>query len=206
MSKSVGEKVDLADRIAQDIQAGVFSAGSWLKQIDLQERYDATRLEVRRALDQLASTRVISHVPNRGYHVFERDVTRDEQVRDIRKLLEVAAVEDLMPHITKAKLTELRTLAERFQGLLVSGTVLDLYEVNMAFHTAMYDMCRNRELVALIYELRKRGPAAPAREWVTHQRIVQSAKEHFDIVDAMESRDLKRVQKAVRAHVGQDIS
>ncbi|CAM4248602.1 GntR family transcriptional regulator [Bordetella tumbae] len=206
MSKSVGEKVDLADRIAQDIQAGVFSAGSWLKQIDLQERYDATRLEVRRALDQLASTRVISHVPNRGYHVFERDVTRDEQVRDIRKLLEVAAVEDLMPHITKAKLTELRALAERFQGLLVSGTVLDLYEVNMAFHTAMYDMCRNRELVALIYELRKRGPAAPAREWVTHQRIVQSAKEHFDIVDAMESRDLKRVQKAVRTHVGQDIS
>jgi len=206
MAKSVGEKVDLADRIAQDIQAGVFSAGSWLKQIDLQERYDATRLEVRRALDQLASTRVISHVPNRGYHVFERDVTRDEQVREIRKLLEVAAVEDLMPHITKAKLAELRSLADRFQRLLVSGTVLELYEVNMAFHTAMYDLCRNRELVALIYELRKRGPAAPAREWVTHQRIVQSAKEHFDIVDAMASGNLKRVQKAVRAHVGQDIS
>lgn len=206
MSKSVGEKVDLADRIAQDIQAGVFSAGSWLKQIDLQERYDATRLEVRRALDQLATTRLISHVPNRGYHVFERDVTRDEQIREIRKLLEVAAVEDLMPHVTKAKLAELRMLADRFQGLLVSGTVLELYEVNMAFHTAMYDMCRNRELVALIYELRKRGPAAPAREWVTHQRIVQSAKEHFDIVDAMASGNLKRVQKAVRSHVGQDIS
>lgn len=206
MPKSVGEKIDLADRIAQDIQAGVFSAGSWLKQIDLQERYDATRLEVRRALDQLATTRLISHVPNRGYHVFERDVMRDEQIREIRKLLEVAAVEDLMPHVTKAKLAQLRMLADRFQGLLVSGTVLELYEVNMAFHTAMYDMCRNRELVALIYELRKRGPAAPAREWVTHQRIVQSAKEHFDIVDAMASGNLKRVQKAVRSHVGQDIS
>ncbi|MBV7481406.1 GntR family transcriptional regulator [Bordetella sp. BOR01] len=206
MPKSVVEKVDLADRIAQDIQAGVFSAGSWLKQIDLQERYDATRLEVRRALDQLASTRVVSHIPNRGYHVFERDAARDDQVRDIRKLLEVAAVEDLMPHVTKAKLAELRGLAERFQGLLSSGTLLELYDVNMAFHTAMYNMCRNRELVALIYELRKRGPAAPAREWVTHQRIVQSAKEHFDIVDAMEARDLKRVQKAIRAHVGQDIS
>lgn len=206
MPKSVGKKFDLADRIAQDIQAGVFGAGAWLKQIDLQERYDATRLEVRRALDQLAASRVLSHIPNRGYHVYERDATRDGEIREIRVLLEVAAVEDILPRVTKAKVVELHRLAERFQSLLASGTLLELYDVNMAFHSAMYDMCRNRELVALIHELRKRGPAAPAREWVTHERIVQSAKEHFEIVDALAAHDLKRVRKAVRSHVGQDIS
>ena len=206
MPKSVEGTVDLADRIAHDIQAGVYGAGAWLKQIDLQNRYEATRLEVRRALHELSSSRVLSHIPNRGYHVYERDASRDDQIRHIRMVLEVAAVDDLMPHVTKGKVAELRKLAERFLGLLSSGTLLELYEVNIAFHTAMYDMCRNREMVALIHEIRKRGPAAPAREWTTHERIVQSAKEHFDIVDAMEARDLKRVRKAVLLHVGQNIS
>ena len=30
-----------------------------------------------------------------------------------------------------------------------------------------------------------------------------SAREHFDMVDALEARDVKRLQKIIAAHVGQ---
>ena len=127
------------------------------------------------------------------------------QIRDIRILLETGAAADLMPNVTSAKVRALRALAERFAKLLQDGTLLEQYEVNLAFHAALYDLCSNRELVALIQETCARGPA-PAKEWVTRARIEMSAREHFDMVDALEARDVKRLQKIIAAHVGQDIS
>ncbi|MDQ8032420.1 transcriptional regulator [Bordetella genomosp. 1] len=197
---------NLADRIAQDIQAGMYGPGAWLKQIDLQDRYGAKRLDVRRALDQLAGKRLITHIPNRGYHVFAMDPQRHEELREIRLLLETGAAADLMNNVTASKLRLVKQLAERFNGLLKTGTLLEQYEVNLAFHAAVYDMCRNRELAALILEMRSRGPSAVAREWVTHARIEKSAREHFEMVEAIEANDVKRLQKVITAHINQDVS
>ena len=176
----------------------MYGAGAWLKQIDLQERYDCTRLEVRRALDQLTAKRLIAHIPNRGYHVYAMDPDVHGQIRDIRILLETGAAADLMPNVTSAKVRALRALAERFAKLLQDGTLLEQYEVNLAFHAALYDLCSNRELVALIQETRARRPAAPAKEWVTRARIEMSAREHFDMVDALEARDVNACRRSSR--------
>lgn len=205
MAKSPATRASLADRIAHDIQAGTFGSGGWLKQIDLQERYDAKRLDVRRALEQLAHQRLIQHIPNRGYHVHAPDPKQHDSIRQIRVLLEAGAVPDLMPNVTDAKVRELRALAERFSKLLRTGTMLDQYEVNLTFHAAMYDLCSNRELSNLIHEMRSRTPAAPVFEWMTRARVEQSAREHFDIVEALEARDIKRLQKLIATHIMQDI-
>ncbi|WP_241138051.1 GntR family transcriptional regulator, partial [Achromobacter xylosoxidans] len=152
MPKAAATQPGLVDRIALDIQSGVYGPGAWLKQIDLQERYGAKRLDVRRALDQLTAKRLIAHIPNRGYHVYTMDPDQHLQIRDIRVLLETGAAADLMPNVTAAKVRALRALAERFAKLLQDGTLLEQYEVNLAFHAGMYDMCSNRELAALIQE------------------------------------------------------
>lgn len=206
MPKVAATQPTLADRIARDIQSGVYGPGAWLKQIDLQERYGAKRLDVRRALDHLAGKRVISHIPNRGYHVYVPDPDLRDQIRDIRVILETGAAVDLMLHVTPARLRGLRALAERFADMLDDGTLMEQYEVNLAFHAALYDMCANRELVALIHEMRGRSPSAPSAEWVTRSRVEQSAREHFEIVDAVEAGDLKRLQKIITVHIRQDIS
>lgn len=191
----------LVDRIADDIQSGVLGAGSWLKQIDLQERYGAKRLEVRRALDHLTLKRLIQHVPNRGYHVYAMDPRRSREVHQIRAILECGALDYSMEALTPAKLRRLRTLAERFEQLLRTGTVLEQYEVNMAFHNALYELCSNRELINLIIELRRPGPSAPADQWRTWERIEQSSREHFALLDALEARDLPEAKRVLAAHI-----
>jgi DNA-binding GntR family transcriptional regulator len=195
--------LSIADRLAKDIQSGVFGPGAWLKQIDLQERYDAKRLEVRRALDHLTQKRLIQHVPNRGYHVRVDDAERHNQLHEIRILLEVGAAADLMPNVTDVKVARLRELADRFGELLLHGTLLQQYEVNLQFHEEMYDMCSNRELAALIQEVRSRSVAAPNTNWQTRARIEKSVREHHEIVDALAARDLKRLQKIIRLHIMQ---
>ena len=203
MPKIHTDSTELVDRIARDIQAGAYGAGAWLKQIDLQERYGATRLEIRRALDHLTARRVVAHLPNRGYHVHTISAEHHGHIQEIRVLLETGAAADLMPQVTPAKVRALRALAERFIDLLQNGTLMQQYEANLAFHVAMYELCVNPELASLIQEIRSRAPSAPTAQWLTRRRVEISAREHLDMVDALEARDVKRLQKIIAAHIRQ---
>ena len=44
---------EVADVIAKDIRSGVLGTGTWLKQVDVETRYRASRADIRRALEIL---------------------------------------------------------------------------------------------------------------------------------------------------------
>jgi DNA-binding GntR family transcriptional regulator len=193
----------LTNRIAVDIQSGVFTPGTWLKQIDLEARYGCTRMDLRRALDRLVAKRLVEHVHNRGYHVFEADSRVYAELHDIRTVLELRVAELVCQRASAADVRELRRLAKRFEALLPGGTVFEQYDANIAFHVRWLEICGNRELHELIMEIRRRGPSAPIFQWKSHARMEQSSREHLAMVDALEERQLARLQKLVREHIQQ---
>src|SRR5438477_8496877 len=115
------ETDDVAARIERDINIGTLSPGAWLKQIDLERRYGATRLDVRQALDGLVARRLVTHVPNRGYHVREFDQRQISDIYEVRAILEVAAAEHLVAHVTDERLRALTRRAETFEGATAHG-------------------------------------------------------------------------------------
>jgi DNA-binding GntR family transcriptional regulator len=198
------EAPSLVDRIVQDIQNGAFQPGAWIKQIDLQARYGVKRLDVRRALDQLALMRVTQHVPNRGHHVYVIDPVQLHSIRELRVLLETGAAAWLTPHITDACIRSIRALAQTFLDVSQCGTVLDMYLANKAFHEGMYALCPNKALVTTIREMRSRMPSSMSMQSGAQGRVARSAREHFDIVAAMEARDLTTLQRLIALHIRQD--
>jgi DNA-binding GntR family transcriptional regulator len=194
-------RAELADRIARDIQSGMFAPGMWLKQIELEKRYRATRLEVRAALDRLAQRRLVRHIANRGYHVFQADGREAAEILAIRCMLETGAADGIVARATQLGIAELRALAQRFEDLLLHGTLIDLYEANLAFHQAMLELSGNRELVHLVGDLRSRTSSAPASQWRTRARIEQSAREHNNMVSAIANRDVARLRAIIEAHI-----
>lgn len=194
---------ELVNRVAVDIQSGVFAPGTWLKQIDLEARYGCTRMDLRRALDRLVENRLVEHVHNRGYHVYQADARVYAELHDVRTVLELRAAELIAENATPADARELRKLAKRFDDLLPGGTVTEQYEANLAFHRRMLAICTNRELVELIMQIRRRGPSAPIFQWKTRARMEQSSREHFAMVDAIEANQPARLQKVLRAHIQQ---
>ncbi len=202
--KAVGATVDaIAEVIARDIQSGVLVAGQWLKQIDLEQRFAAKRIDVRRALDRLVQKRLIEHLPNRGYHVRANDGQRADDIRDVRLILEVAAVDQIVKSATARDIAKARRLANNFKTLIQDGTVLELYDANLAFHFHMLDLCPNKELVNLVMELRGRLSSAPANQWQSRGRIDQSNTEHFSMVEAIDARNSKRLVALIKAHIMQ---
>lgn len=197
------EERDATQLILQDIQSGVYAPGTWLKQIDLEIRYGRGRNEIRRALDRLALKRVVEHVPNRGYHVYLSDGKQWEDIAEIRIMLETGIAGKVIARATSMDVSVLRELADRFQGLLHSGTVLELYEANLAFHRAYVDLAGNAELHSVIAELRQRTSSAPVSQWHTRSRIEVSAAEHHQMVDAIEQKDEPWLKTLIEQHIRQ---
>lgn len=192
---------DVTELILQDILAGSLPPGTWLKQIDLERRYNCGRPEVRRALDRLVQKRLVEHIPNRGYHVHEQDGRRAQEVSDIRVILEVAVCDRIVANASKADTENLRVLALRFDDLVLNGTMLELYEANLAFHRYLLALAGNQELVELITEIRQRTSSAPVSQWRTRARIEQSGREHQQMVDAIERGDIAKLMELTRRHI-----
>lgn len=193
---------DLADRLVRDIQAGRFAPGSWLKQVDLQQRYGCTRVDVRRVLDRLAQKRLVEHVRNRGYYVYADDA-RAEEFRELRLVLETGFADAITARATREDLERLGALARRFERLISTGTLLEQYEANLAFHQALLLVSGSRELVTLVDDLRCRTSSAPISQWLTRARVEQSSREHFEMIEALAERDPARLRAVMTAHIRQ---
>jgi DNA-binding GntR family transcriptional regulator len=200
------KSVDVAERIARDIQSGALAPGMWLKQIDLEQRYGCTRLEIRRALDRLAQRRLVEHIHNRGYHVFQPDGAEVAEILEIRCILEIAAVDSIVANADSAAIENLAALARRFDELILTGTILEQYEMNLGFHRALLGLCANRELAKLVGDLRSRTSSAPASQWRTRARIEQSAREHHAMVDALAARDATGLKRILALHIRQPMT
>lgn len=194
---------DVTQLILQDIQSGIYTPGAWLKQIDLETRYGRGRNEIRRALDRLALKRVVAHVPNRGYHVYQSDGKQWDDVAEIRIMLETGIAAKVIARARPADVANLRDLAERFQDLTVTGTMLELYEANLSFHRAYVELSGNDELHAVIAELRQRTSSAPVSQWHTRSRVEVSAAEHHRMVDCIEAGNEAELKRLVEQHIRQ---
>jgi DNA-binding GntR family transcriptional regulator len=196
-------ETDATQLILQDIQAGLYPPGTWLKQIALETRYGKGRNEIRRALDRLTLKRVVEHVPNRGYHVYQTDGKQWQDIAEIRILLETGMVPKLIARHRAADIENLRALAQEFGDLLLSGTLLELYEANLRFHYAFIDLAGNQELHTVIAELRQRTSSAPVSQWTTRARVDKSAREHFQMIDALEAKDDEELRRLIECHIRQ---
>ncbi|MBA1154510.1 GntR family transcriptional regulator [Microvirga mediterraneensis] len=195
--------MNVADLIARDVQSGAFAPGTWLKQIDLEQRYGSGRPDVRRALDYLTQKRLVQHVPNRGYHVVLPDGEQTAHILELRVILETAAVDSIVANATSEAIERIEALARRFDEMILHGTVLEQYEANLAFHRELLGLCSNPELSSLVTDLRSRTSSALAGQWSTRARVEQSSREHHAMVEALGARDAQRLKDVIALHIRQ---
>lgn len=198
----VAESDRLADAISADIQSGALAPGQWLKQVDIEERYGATRNTARNALMKLALQRFVEHAPNRGYRVPSMDRRRQMELLQLRMVLEAAMVPDMVRHATADVIAELGELAREFLQLVPGGEFLRLIEANAAFHARMHMLCPNREMVARVQEIRTAIRPVPGSTWDSRARIEISAREHLEMVDALARGEVENLMRLVVRHIG----
>ena len=194
-------KRQLATEIALAIRNGDYRSGEWLRQIDIEERFQAKRFEVRAALAELALRQAVQHVPNRGYRVATHDIEQTRDLLAVRALLEVEAAVLALPHIGMGELEEIGALGRAFEDAIAMGGNVEQSRADTAFHAAIYRHAPNKTLVGLIAEMRDRAGPWPITLWPSHDSLKRSAEEHATIVKALAARDRDALVEAVQRHI-----
>ena len=162
-------KRQLATEIATAIRDGAYRSGEWLRQVDLEEKFNAKRFDVRTALAELALRKTVVHVANRGYRVAIPDINETHELLAIRVLLEVEAATLALPHIGPDAMREIRECAKAFERAISEGRIVEQSRTNDAFHDAIYRHGPNRKLVELVIEMRDRAIPGPITLWPSHE-------------------------------------
>ncbi|PPK41132.1 DNA-binding GntR family transcriptional regulator [Trinickia symbiotica] len=187
--------------IERDVSSGRLGAGAWLKQVELEQAYGHSRLDVRQALEHLVERDVVESIPNRGYRVQVFTQERLQKVRQIRAILEASAVESVIGKADADEIFVLNQLAQAFSDAVASGTAAEQEDCNRAFHHRLLRHCPNDELVKMIFDLRDRIPVAVQRENNTSVMLARSAQEHFDMVKLLADMNREALLETMRRHV-----
>lgn len=198
-------KGELANEIAKAIHIRAYRPGEWLRQIDLEEAFQATRFDVRTALDELAIRKTIEHVPNRGYRVVEIDLATYRAIRDTRIILESAASRLVIGRMDEEAVARLDALAHEFSRAVQNGTRVEQSEINRAFHSLIYAHCGNPVLAETIWSLRDRSRGSAVTVWASHQALLASDADHHAMVAAIRAGDGERLAELISQHILKDL-
>jgi len=202
VAKDVGA---LIEQIARDIHSGRLSSGTWLKQIDVEQRYGFDRPAVRTALDTLAKRKLVENIPNRGYRVVEFTPSQIQEILYVRSVLEAAAMELIVDSVpTDVIDSTVRTLKDRardFETAMTEETFDEQIAAARSFHIEFWNICPNHELVEMILELRDRIPAPLLRAWHSRPRMEKSVEQHYKMVQALAERDIAQLKAVSTEHM-----
>jgi DNA-binding GntR family transcriptional regulator len=195
-----GAVATAAEAIRDMIRRRELLPGEPVRQQDMAERLQVSRVPIREALNSLEQEGLLKHQRNRGYFVAKLSAGQLEQIYRMRQLLETALFDDLeWPDAGRLNaIVELNTaLASAAERGLLSEVAL----LNRQFHEAIFRLSTldliHRE-VNRLWEMsdsyRALFLAGPSRH--------HTAAEHADIIDALRRRDHDLLIERLDQHRG----
>lgn len=178
--------------LRDSVLAGVFEPGARLRQEELAEIFQTSRIPVREALRALEYEGLVRSEPHRGFTVTRMDADEVEEIYDLRILLESHAVRLALPLLTDEDLDELEHVFSRVQNAASPDEGLAARE---AFYTRLYSVTGRPRLVGLIIRLRQE--VARALRWPT---IQHSPSIHEQFFEAVRTGDAERAVAQLSGH------
>lgn len=142
----------IADEIRSLVTRGVFSPGLQLRQVDLAERFGASRVPVREALKLLTAEGVVAHDPNRGFFVAGLSSDEARQLYRMRHLLE-SEVLSTVNWPGKAELAELNQQVDSLEKLMKEGNRAEWAVQHRNFYRAVFELSPQKVLVQEVLRL-----------------------------------------------------
>jgi DNA-binding GntR family transcriptional regulator len=181
----------------------VLAAGTRLNERALGERLGVSRTPLREAFRLLAAQGLIEHTPNRGAQV----VSLSEQ--DIRESFEVMSGLEAMSgelacrHVTAEEIAEIKALTFEMLACHARHDLPGYYRLNRAIHDRINHAARNRQLTQVYATLNLRIQNLRFRSNFDREKWNAAAREHADMVGALEARDGAGLAAILRVHLMQ---
>ena len=182
---------------------GEFAPGSRLVEEELARVYNVSRTPIREVLFALERDGLVERTRNRGARVASFTADDVEEIYEIRKALECAAIAHANGNVKLADLLELAERLERLKAETGPKWKEEHAAIDVALHRLIVASSRNRRMITylenisvLIHSLRLLGYRDEA-----HAR--RAGMEHLKIVQALVRRDVPEAQRLLSEHLEQ---
>ena len=159
---------------------------------ELSQHYETSVTPVRDALQMLSQEGLVTIRPRSGYFVARITLKQLRDMMDLRKTLELAAIERATLRITDEQIAELRTIHAGYTG--DDDLSYDRYtDENRSFHYLIALASGNQEMAEMIAHLHDRL----ARFMVLRHAGKSQELTHAQIVDALQAHDVEAARTAL---------
>lgn len=196
--------------LLSDVLQGRLQAGQRLRTEELARRLGVSHTPVREALIALAGIGVVDLLPNRGAVVRRVSPQDVQEVCEVRRLLECAAVRRACGRIDRRELealvVELREL-QADDGRLSEAFIERARVVDSRLHDLIAASCGNAFLAEELARLKVLFRAFRDMSWAYHRsrsdytRLAGEAGEHLAIVEALLAGDARQAARAMSRHI-----
>ena len=187
--------------IRRRIFDGRFPAGYQLKQEQLAEQFQMSRIPLREAFRQLEAEGLVSIVPHKGAVVSEISLPEIEELFNLRALLECRLLRLSAPRLDAEDFEHLDGILASFSKDLDANRVSKWGEMNTALHMYMYRHCAQPRTLGLVQNLLNQTDRFTRLQIKVMSAQVRTQKEHYALVERCRQGRFDEAVDLLKAHI-----
>jgi DNA-binding GntR family transcriptional regulator len=191
----------VVDHLRNFIVEGLLAPGVKLNERTLCETLGISRTPLREALKVLAAEGLIDILPNRGASVSQMSEAEIRETFELMSGLEAFSAELACERITPAELSEIKALHYAMLACREQNDLSGYYARNQAIHDKINDAARNSALRQTYIAVNRRLQALRFRSNFQTPKWDSAIRDHEAMLEALDSRDGKRMAGIMRAHL-----
>jgi DNA-binding GntR family transcriptional regulator len=195
----------LRDQVTRALEAAMVSGelkpGELYSAPLLGELFGVSATPVREAMLELAKDGFVEAVRNRGFRVVEMSESDLDQISEIRVLLEVPTTVKLVGMVGPLAFERLTVTADELVAAAARGDLIDYLDSDRRFHVELISQLGNQHLTDLVDRMRRQTRLFGLDDLVRSGRLVASAREHHELLDALRAEDPEATRSLINAHI-----
>ena len=188
-------------QIRQAIMTGDLPPGLHLSDRMMCERFGVSRTIVREAVRLLEAEGLVTVLPRRGPFVAFLTVAEAVQIYEVREALEALAAQGFAERASDAERAALRAVIVSLEAASVSATRDALLDHKRDFYAILLQGCRNAYAARMLGLLLNRNMQLRATSLSAPDRLPNTIRELWRVVEAIDQRDGPGAAAACRDHV-----
>jgi DNA-binding GntR family transcriptional regulator len=190
--------------IRERIVRGIYPANSRITEQQVAADAGVSRTPVREALRRLHAEGLLAFIPHQGAIVMQWTLEDQQDVFELRALLESYGAKRAAQRISQAGIEELRQLAEDQYHETLScgdGYLERIGHLNSQFHLRIQEIAGSPRLVNALSALIEMPTMMRTFESYQDEDLIRSASHHLEIVRALEAHDPDWAASLMRSHI-----
>jgi DNA-binding GntR family transcriptional regulator len=192
----------IADALRSAILQGKLRSGQSLKQDEIANEFNVSKIPVREALVQLQAEGLVQMIKSRGATVTSLTIEEVTEIYAIRSALEPIALRRAIPHIKPSDYYHIEQILNKIDH---EDDMRKWAELNWEFHAALYRAAGMPRLTQTVQTLYNNVARYLLQNYLDRDYLAESQRQHREILEACRNQQVDDATELLLHHLGDPV-